>query len=93
MRWYAKKETAALAHPPTKIAAFSELGIDLPTTVAAVQGSIDACDAKSAEIEEKSKQMPKKEKKAYVPRKIALRVQPKGETDIKVSIDCIELPA
>lgn len=88
-----KKATATLSHPPTKIAAFSELGISLPTTIAAVQGSIDACDAKAAELADKATKMPKKEKKAYVPRKIALRVQPKGESEIKVSIDCIELPA
>jgi hypothetical protein len=88
-----KSATAALGHPPTKIAAMSELGISLPTTIAAVQGAIDACDAKAAELEDKAKNMPKKEKKVYVPRKIALRVQPKGETDIKVTIDCIELPA
>jgi hypothetical protein len=37
--------------------------------------------------------MPEKVKKVYIPRKIALRIQPKGEKDIKVSIDCIELPA
>jgi chromosome segregation ATPase len=88
-----KKDTASLSHPPTKIAALSELDIPLPTTIAAVQASIDACDAKSAEIEEKSKKMPEKVKKVYIPRKIALRIQPKGEKDIKVSIDCIELPA
>jgi len=88
-----KSATAALGHPPTKIAAMSELGISLPTTIAAVQGAIDACDAKAAELEDKAKNMPKKDKKVYVPRKIALRVQPKGETDIKVTIDCIELPA
>ena len=45
------------------------------------------------EPQQPSLSLPKKEKKVYVPRKIALRVQPKGETDIKVSIDCIELPA
>jgi len=89
----AKSATATLSHPPTRIAAMSELGISLPTTIAAVQGAIDACDAKAAELEDKAKNMPKKEKKVYVPRKIALRVQPKGESDIKVTIDCIELPA
>jgi hypothetical protein len=89
----AKSATATLGHPPTKIAAMSELGISLPATIAAVQGAIDACDAKAAELEDKAKNLPKQEKKVYVPRKIALRVQPKGETDIKVSIDCIELPA
>lgn len=88
-----KSATATLSHPPTRIAAMSELGISLPTTIAAVQGAIDACDAKAAELEDKAKNMPKKEKKVYVPRKIALRVQPKGESDIKVTIDCIELPA
>ena len=86
-----KKESAIVGHPPTRLSAMDECGIPVPTTFAAVQASIDACSAKTAELEEKSKAMPEKAKKVYVPRKIALRISPKGETDIKVQIDVIDL--
>lgn len=86
------KQEAIVGHPPTRLAALEECGIPIPSTYAAVQASIDACAAKMGELEGKSADMPVKAKKVYVPRKIALRIAPKGETDIKVTLDIIDLP-
>jgi len=84
-----KATPKVMQHPVAKIGAFHEIGLEPPSSADQIPGLLDTLNAKIAEYVEKAKTYKPKTKVASKPRKVALRIQPRGESDLKVIIDVI----
>jgi len=84
------KANKVLQHSIARIGAFGEIGLDAPTALEQIPALLATLAAKMAEYDEKAASMPAKAKKGLSkPRKVALKIQPRGESDLKVIIDVI----
>ena len=84
------KSGKIMQHPVAKIGAFHELKLEPPKTPEEIPGLLETLAGMMKDYDAKAASMaPTKKKGMSKPRKVAFRIQPRGESDLKVIIDVI----